>query len=51
MLCKFVFAKKVFLRKAPVAQLDRVLDSGSKGWGFDSLRACEGKKDEEILRI
>ncbi len=25
---------------APVAQLDRVLDSGSKGWGFESLQAC-----------
>ena len=24
---------------APVAQLDRALDSGSKGWGFDSLQA------------
>lgn len=24
---------------APVAQPDRALDSGSKGWGFDSLRA------------
>lgn len=24
---------------APVAQLDRALDSGSKGWGFEPLRA------------
>ena len=24
---------------APVAQLDRALDYGSKGWGFDSSRA------------
>ena len=24
---------------APVAQLDRVLDYGSRGWGFDSSRA------------
>ena len=24
---------------APIAQLDRALDYGSKGWGFDSSRA------------
>ncbi len=24
---------------APVVQLDRTLDSGSKSWGFESLRA------------
>ena len=24
---------------APVAQLDRASDSGSEGWGFESLRA------------
>ena len=24
---------------APIAQLDRALDYGSKGWGFDSLWA------------
>lgn len=28
-----------FLLTAPVAQLDRALDYGSKGWGFDSLQA------------
>ena len=29
---------------APVAQLDRALDYGSKGWGFDSSRAHDGTK-------
>ena len=33
------YAKLLFLLVAPVAQLDRALDSGSKGWGFDSLQA------------
>ena len=26
-------------RLAPLAQLDRAFDYGSKGWGFESLRA------------
>ncbi len=30
-------------RAAPVAQLDRALDSGSKGWGFEPLRAHKGQ--------
>ena len=30
---------KLIAQCAPVAQLDRVLDYGSRGWGFDSLRA------------
>ena len=25
---------------APVVQLDRILDYGSRGWGFESSRAC-----------
>ena len=33
-----IFAAQL-LYDAPVAQLDRALDSGSKGWGFDSLQA------------
>ena len=32
------------LLDAPVAQLDRALDYGSKGWGFDSSRAHHGTK-------
>ena len=28
---------------APVAQLDRASDSGSEGWGFESLRAYQEK--------
>ena len=28
---------------APVAQLDRASDSGSEGWGFESLRAYQRK--------
>ena len=27
--------------RAPVAQLDRASDSGSEGWGFESLRAYQ----------
>ncbi len=27
-----------YASQAPVAQLDRVLDYGSRGWGFDSFR-------------
>ena len=30
---------------APIAQLDRALDYGSRGWGFDSLWAhCKARK-------
>lgn len=28
-------------KRAPLAQLDRVSDYGSEGWGFESLRACQ----------
>ena len=35
----FVVCTIVYKAVAPVAQSDRVLDSDSKGWGFDSLRA------------
>ena len=27
-------------KNAPVVQLDRILDYGSRGWGFESSRAC-----------
>ena len=33
------FSKLIYSLHAPVAQLDRVLDYGSRGWGFKSLRA------------
>ena len=29
---------------APVAQLDRASDSGSEGWGFESLRAYQNRE-------
>ena len=32
-MCYFFFA--------PIAQLDRALDYGSRGWGFDSLWAYQ----------
>ena len=31
------------ISEAPVAQLDRALASGAKGWGFDSLLAYKAK--------
>ncbi len=34
---------------APVAQLDRALDFGSRGWGFKSLQARQGFQDFERL--
>lgn len=30
---------------APVAQLERVADYESVGWGFESLRACQNFKE------
>ena len=36
--------REVMVDVAPVAQLDRALDYGSKGWGFDSSRAHDGTK-------
>ncbi len=39
---------------APVAQLDRVADFESEGWGFDSLRArscnCSSQKTSRFSR-
>jgi hypothetical protein len=32
-------AKEQEWEQAPVAQVDRVSDYGSEGWGFESLRA------------
>src|SRR5690606_41740638 len=36
--------REVNVDVAPVAQLDRALEYGSKGWGFDSSRAHHGTK-------
>ena len=35
----FLYSTMVFLSDAPLAQLDRALDFGSSGRGFESLRA------------
>lgn len=32
-----------YIDNAPVAQLDRVSDYESEGWGFDSLQACHNR--------
>ena len=36
---------------APVAQLDRALDYGSRGWGFESLRAHLGPRQQTVSEV
>lgn len=37
-------------RRHPI-DLDKVTDSGSEGWGFESLLACQQKKPRKALKI
>ena len=36
---------------APIAQLDRALDYGSKGWGFESLWAYHFYNNREVAQF
>ena len=41
LIIKYINKVLIYILFAPVAQLDRALDSGSKGRGFESSRAHE----------
>ena len=47
----FLYSTITFLTDAPLAQLDRALDFGSSGRGFESLRARHFSIDSVIEEI
>ena len=47
----FLYSTMTFLSDAPLAQLDRALDFGSSGRGFESLRARQQKHGVTVCAV